>query len=93
MSEEKIIELQKQVANLQDTLAGVQKFTAMFGDLLIEAEFVTKAKGLSPKTISQNKKLEKFQGIGQRKLLIELKSVAVVKQRKGTRKIAKTLPK
>lgn len=52
------------------------------GELVIEADYVTKAKRLNNKTISKNDNLEKFNGIGQRKTLISLESVAVVKNRK-----------
>jgi hypothetical protein len=53
----------------------------MFAPLLVEAVFVTRAKGLNKKTISQNDKLEKFQGIGERKILLKLGSVVVVRNR------------
>jgi hypothetical protein len=52
------------------------------GELVVEADYVTKAKRLNKNTISVNDKLEKFNGIGQRKTLIKLQSVAVVKNRK-----------
>ena len=56
------------------------------GEMVIEADYVTQAKRLNKKTISVNDNLEKFNGIGERKTLIKLTSVAVVKNRKGTRK-------
>lgn len=56
------------------------------GDLLIEADYVTKAKGLNKSTISQNEKLDKFQEIGKRKILLTVESVAVVKARKRGKK-------
>ena len=54
----------------------------MFAPLLVEAAFVSRAKGLNRKTISQNKKLEKFQEIGKRMILLKLESVVMVKNRK-----------
>lgn len=52
------------------------------GELLIEADFVTKAKHLNRKTISQNDKLEKFQELAHRKVLMKLSSIPVIRQRK-----------
>jgi len=52
------------------------------GEVLVEAEYITKVKRLNRNTISENEKLEKFQGIGKRKLLIKVSSIPVVKQRK-----------
>lgn len=52
------------------------------GDVLIEADHVTKAKDLSPKTISQNKTVEKYNQVGKRKLLMKLEDVNVLKNRR-----------
>lgn len=56
--------------------------------VLVEADYLTKVIGLNKKTISQNKMLERFQGIGKRKLLIKIESVPVVRalKRKDLRK-------
>jgi hypothetical protein len=52
------------------------------GGLLVEASHVTKAKDLSPKTISQNKKVTKYNAKGHRKLLMKLEDVDVIQNRK-----------
>jgi len=76
--EEKIDALSEEVAVLREVMPALRAL----GELLVEANHVTKAKGLNPKTISKNKNLDKFQGIGERKLLLKLSSVEVVKQRR-----------
>lgn len=54
------------------------------GELLVEADYVTKARGLSPKTIAKNG-VDKYQDRGHRKLLIKLQDVDAVLKRKRKR--------
>jgi hypothetical protein len=51
-------------------------------ELVVAADYVTKAKQLSKSTISKNDTVEKWRGIGQRKVLISLSSVHVLRHRK-----------
>lgn len=76
--EKKIEEMSDKIDALSAVIPGLQAL----GELLIEADFVTKTKGLNPKTISKNSNLEKYQGLGQRKLLMSLSTVNVVKQKR-----------
>lgn len=52
------------------------------GNVLIEADHVTKTRDLSPKTISQNKKIVKYNQTGKRKLLMKLEDIEVIQNRK-----------
>jgi hypothetical protein len=52
------------------------------GKVLVEADHVTKTRDLSPKTISQNKKITKYNERGHRKLLMTLEDVEVIQNRK-----------
>lgn len=52
------------------------------GGLLVEANHVTKKKELSPKTISQNNTVTKYNEHGKRKLLMKLEDVEVIQNRK-----------
>ena len=74
------------LSKIMDLLIGQSISLSALDEVLVEAEYLSKVKGLNPKTISQNKNLEKFNEIGGRKLLMKLESVVVVRQRKGTRK-------
>lgn len=64
----------------------VDRIFEMLGQVLIPADTVTKTKGLNENTISRNNSIEKFNEFGKRKLLIEVKSVSVIKNRKRTKK-------
>lgn len=76
----------KRIEQKLDELLELAPALSALNSLLIEADYVTKAKGLNKNTISQNDGLEKFNGIGSRKVLVKLESVAVLKQRKRTKK-------
>jgi len=65
-----------------DQLLELKPALLALGELLVEADFITKAKGLNPKTISKNRTLDKYQGFGQRKLLVKVSALNVIKQRK-----------
>ncbi len=56
------------------------------GSVLVRQSNATERMGLSKNTLAQNKKLEKFEGIGELKTLITVSDLAVVKRRKGTQK-------
>ncbi len=68
-----------------DRLLDLAPALEAMGDLLVEADFVTKAKRLNKNTISQNQSMEKFNEIGSRKVLLKVSSVPVLKQRKRKR--------
>jgi hypothetical protein len=72
----------KQHEALIDRLDRVLPVIDALGELVVEADYVSKAKRLNKNTISQNKKLEKFNGLGERKVLLKLSSIPVIKQRK-----------
>lgn len=78
MTEEQAERLEQKLDTIIEALPALEAL----GELLVEADFVTKTKGLNPKTISKNKNLEKFQAIGKRKLLLKLSTVPVIRQRK-----------
>ncbi|HEY0658218.1 MAG TPA: hypothetical protein VGD05_07075 [Pyrinomonadaceae bacterium] len=62
------------------------RILAILGNIFIEADYLTKTKGLNENTISRNNRIEKFNEIGKRKLLIKLESVTVIKNRKRSQK-------
>jgi hypothetical protein len=76
MAKQDYDELNQKIDLILNILSGV----------LVEADYLTKVKGLNKRTISQNEKLEKFNEIGKRKLLIKLESVPVVRARKRSKK-------
>lgn len=63
----------------------VDRIFEMLSPVLIEADHLTKTKGLNENTISRNENIEKFNEFGKRKLLIKLESVPVIKNRKRTK--------
>jgi hypothetical protein len=65
-----------------DTLLEYSPALQALGEMLVEADYLAQVKGLNKKTISQNKKLEKFNEIGGRKLLVKIESVPVIQNRK-----------
>lgn len=83
MTEERIKRLEEKLDRMA---ADQQKLLAMIGSVLVEADHLTKAKGLNKNTISQNDKLEKYNQIGKRKLLLKLESVPVIRNRKRSQK-------
>lgn len=60
----------------------VQQILNILNDVFISAEQLTKIKNLNVNTISRNNKIEKYNEIGKRKLLISLSSVPMIKKRK-----------
>lgn len=78
MTEEQAERLEQKLDTIIDALPALEAL----GELLVEADLVTKTKGLNPKTISKNNNLEKYQAVGKRKLLLKLSTVPVIRQRK-----------
>lgn len=60
----------------------VDRIFEMLKPVLIEADYLTKTNGLNENTISRNNKVDKFNMVGKRRLLMTLESVPVVKNRK-----------
>lgn len=77
---------EEQHAAVLERLDRITPIIEALGNLVVEADFVTRAKRLNKKTISQNDSLEKFNGLGERKVLLKLSSIPVIKQRKRTKK-------
>jgi hypothetical protein len=55
-------------------------------EMLVEADAVARAKGLHRNTISQNESVEKYQETGKRKLLMRVRDVPVLRNRKRGKK-------
>jgi hypothetical protein len=55
-------------------------------EMLVEADAVARAKGLHRNTISQNGNVEKFNAVGSRKLLMRVRDVPVLRNRKRGKK-------
>jgi hypothetical protein len=72
----------KELRRLQQQVDYLTQLVKPLCDLLIYADDVTKARGLNKNTISQNDKLEKYNKPGERKLLISIASVPVIRNRK-----------
>jgi len=74
----------EELANKIDRLLRLAPALETLNTLLIEADYVTKAKRLNKKTISENDKLEKYKQLGgHRKILLTIESVPVIRDRKG----------
>jgi hypothetical protein len=76
----------------QDIARAVEKALAdnpvirALGEMLVEADAVTRAKGLHRNTISQNESVEKYNALGSRKLLMRVRDVPVLRNRKRGKK-------
>ncbi len=79
--EEQLHQLEEKMDRIIAALPAIEAFAS----LLVEADAVTKRRGLNPKTISANNRIEKFQEPGRRKLLIRVDEINVIKQRKRSR--------
>ena len=77
---------EKDIKQLQEQIDYLTRIVKPLYDLLIYADDVTKAMGLNKNTISQNDKLEKYNKPGERKILLSLASVPVIRNRKRSRK-------
>lgn len=75
-------DLKRIETKLDAVLDGLSTLRAL-NDLLVEADYVTKAKRLNKNTISQNKSLDKFNAPGKRKTLITIESVAAIRNRRS----------
>lgn len=52
------------------------------GSVLVRRQTVVDRVGLNKNTLSQNKNIEKYEAVGERKTFIEVGEIAVVKRRK-----------
>jgi hypothetical protein len=52
------------------------------GSILVRRKTVVDRVGLNKNTLSQNKNIEKYEAVGERKTFIEVGEIAVVKRRK-----------
>jgi hypothetical protein len=82
MTNDQAERIERKLDELLEMLRDFSKPLAVFNELVVQADYVTKAKQLNKNTISKNDKLEKYNAFGKRKVLMSLESVAVVKNRK-----------
>ena len=84
MNDQTELEFIKQ--QLTETRNELRLMREMLEPILISADHLNKVKGLNKNTISQNNKIDKYNGIGKRKVLLTLESVTVLQQPKRAKK-------
>jgi hypothetical protein len=74
-TEERLERIERMLADLAPTVHAL-------GDVLVEAEHVTKKKDLHRNTVANNRHVTKYQEPGKRKLLMSVRDVPVLQNRK-----------
>lgn len=82
MTDEQADRLEKKI----DQLLALAPTIDALGSVLVRRNNVTERLGLNKNTLSQNGNIAKFEESGSRKTFIEIGDVAVLRQRKQTRK-------
>lgn len=73
---------EKRLERKIDELLELAPTIRALGEVLVERTTVNERLGLNRNTITKNEKLEKFAPVGQRKTLLQIRDIAVIRTKK-----------
>jgi hypothetical protein len=74
--------IEERLAAIERTLDELAPIIRSLGYILVQRKVVNEKLGLNKSTLTNNRKIDKFEAIGSRRVFVQVKDISVVKQRK-----------